>query len=69
MVLRQAQILLGTNLEENLRPANSMEAPLQQAPLASQADRAAGLMPFGIATWWARVVNEVWRLEQILNLS
>ncbi|SDJ12431.1 fucosyl-beta-1,4-N-acetylglucosamine oligosaccharide 3-O-sulfotransferase NoeE [Bradyrhizobium sp. Rc2d] len=67
--VRQANGPSGANVEENLRPATSMAAQLQQALLASEADRAAGLDAIrNRDTAIEMLRGEVARLEQILNI-
>ncbi|MGY3533353.1 hypothetical protein ACVILK_003062 [Bradyrhizobium embrapense] len=70
MSVVQPQDLSAASIAENLRLADSMRAQLQQALLASEADRAAGLD--AIRTRDAAIEllrGEVARLEQILKMA
>ncbi|MCP1835179.1 hypothetical protein J2R76_003515 [Bradyrhizobium sp. USDA 4532] len=70
MSVVQPQDLSAASIAENLRLADSMRAQLQQALLASEADRAAGLD--AILTRDAAIEilrGEVARLEQIVNMA
>ncbi|MGY4174936.1 hypothetical protein ACVIHH_000227 [Bradyrhizobium sp. USDA 4518] len=70
MSVVQAQDLSAASVAENLRLADPMKAQLQQALLASEADRAAGLDAIRTRDAAIEILRgEVARLEQIVNMA
>ncbi|MCC8972238.1 sulfotransferase family protein [Bradyrhizobium brasilense] len=70
MSVVQAQDLSPTSVAENLRLADPMKAQLQQALLASEADRAVGLDAIRTRDAAIEILRgEVARLEQIVNMA
>ncbi|MGY2986407.1 NoeE-like protein [Bradyrhizobium sp. USDA 4508] len=70
MSVVQAQDLSPASVAENLRLADPMKAQLQQALLASEADRAAGLDAIRTRDAAIEILRgEVARLEQIINMA
>ncbi|MGY2843964.1 MULTISPECIES: nodulation protein NoeE [unclassified Bradyrhizobium] len=68
-IVRQTQNLSDTNVEEDLRLADSTAARLQHALLTSEAERAAGLDAIQNRDAAIKVLrSEIERLEQVLNM-